>query len=514
MVLNNRQEYGAKANPSRFASSFSIEYLEKVGTLNFRALHYIAVQRCKLKFDYDGNAYVDEYRCNGNEGETQHIYISTEDRFVCASGHCDEKDFLKRLSVDDDLVVAYDYLEEAKTKVTLDPVAALIREEEELPIEEEAKVTEGEFVPGDDYDSEIKTSGLKNMSTVMEEDCTFLIENLIPDGELVVLAGSGGEGKSYVSLAIAAAISKGYGFPYTKDKKTKKPPKSVLLYTKEDSLEKILAARLRILEARKENIWASDGIIEKEGENGEIEIEIIDLSSKKGLQQLVRDIRAKNPALIIIDPATAFCGGLDLERRPHALKFLYPLAEIAKNTNVPIILIFHFNKDYSAEMLVTRIAGSAAIVDAARSVLTVIKNPDNLAQRLIVHVKGNYSEKGKSLIYEVKKDEFEQEGKKGPGRFEWLGESKINIVDINDKDRNMKAFILAVIKKEAKTEYNGYKWMLATTLAKTVAEKFGVSERTVGRCRNAMQIPYDRFDSDDGTKRSFVRLPDNFVEIK
>src|SRR4030095_10927749 len=134
-----------------------------------------------------------------------------------------------------------------------------------------------------------------------------------------------------------------------------------------------------------------------------------------GLFQLMRSIKKIKPALVIVDPATAFCGNLDLEKRPHALKFLYSLAAIAKETNVPIVLIFHFNKDYSAEMLITRIAGSAAIVDAARSALVVIKNPDNLNQRLIIHVKGNYSEKGKSLIYEVKNDEVKQGEKKGPG---------------------------------------------------------------------------------------------------
>lgn len=380
-------------------------------------------------------------------------------------------------------------------------------EEAEADVEaEQAKVDpqpiptieEEEVVRGNDFDREVEPAvfGLKRMDMIEEKDNTFLIDNLIPNGELTVLAGSGGESKSYVSLAIAAAVSRGYGFPYTKDDQTKVEPKNVLIYTKEDSLEKILAARLRILEARKDNIWATE--------------EIIDMSSEKGLQRLEEDIKAKNPALVIIDPATAYCGSLDLERRPLALKFLYPLAAIAKRVNIPIILIFHFNKDYTAESVVTRIAGSAAIVDAARSALIVIKNPDNLDQKLIVHVKGNYSEKGKSLVYEVKKDEIEQEGKKGPGKFDWKDYSEITAGDLSpNRDKELEDFITNTLSDGE---------MLSTQLNEQIKEAIeGVNGTQIHKAKVRLGITFKTggaFRKRETGKLWWNRLPKHLQKLK
>lgn len=302
------------------------------------------------------------------------------------------------------------------------------------------------------------------LSADMARENTFLIDKLIPNGELTILAGSGGESKSYASLAIAAAISRGHGFPYTKDGESKEP-KNVLVYTAEDSIAKIVIPRLIGLGAKLDNIQAVG--------------KAFNIVSKAGLKDFERHIKNAKPGLVIIDPATAYCGSLDLERRPQALSFMYPLDEIAGRYDIPFLIVFHFNKGTVAESdgIKMRISGSAAIVDAARSALVVGRNPDNPIQKAIVQVKVNYSKEGKSLLYEIGDDQKEN----SVGKFDWKGFSNITADDLSIvRDKRLESRIIELLRENGE--------MMHSILFEACRSELGVTDKQFRTAREKIGI--------------------------
>src|SRR5687767_921532 len=102
-----------------------------------------------------------------------------------------------------------------------------------------------------------------------------------------------------------------------------KEPRVVLYYIPEDPLYEVVIHRLIALKA--------------EFHNFRIQTKKFSLIGKKGLDRLRRDIDANNPAMAVIDPATAYSGSLDLEKRNQALEFVYALDDVASEFNIPII---------------------------------------------------------------------------------------------------------------------------------------------------------------------------------
>src|SRR5262245_25635043 len=148
-----------------------IEDLQREGYLNPKALHRIAVIRCKRTStdDFDGEGYVYDYTCNGSSKKTQHKYIHTDDRIVCPTNHCTERDFIKRFSIKNDLADAYDFLVVERTnhieeeEENTEETESASNNEQNKKSEQDKKVDDDEVNIGDDFDPEIKTFGLKKM---------------------------------------------------------------------------------------------------------------------------------------------------------------------------------------------------------------------------------------------------------------------------------------------------------------------------------------------------------------
>ncbi len=95
------------------------------------------------------------------------------------------------------------------------------------------------------------------MADVAPEAVRWLWLPYIPLGKLTILEGDPGVGKSWVTLAVAAAVSFGSGLPGT----TPRSPANVLLLTAEDGLGDTVRPRLDALGADVRNVFALDGLL-------------------------------------------------------------------------------------------------------------------------------------------------------------------------------------------------------------------------------------------------------------
>lgn len=261
-------------------------------------------------------------------------------------------------------------------------------------------VAELEGLTAPEYKPKESDIGLVCMADVEAEEVSWLWYPYIPKGKLTLLEGDPGIGKSWVSLAIATAISLGKGLPGTEAIE----PASVLVASAEDGLGDTIRPRLNAMVANVKNVHAIK--------------ELLDFSNG-GLGILEGYISQIHPALVIVDPLVAYIGaGVDIHRANETRAVMARLADIAERHNCAILAIRHLTKGGTLKPIY-RGLGSIDFAAACRSVLMAGCDPDNEQKRGIVQIKSNLAPKGQAIGFELR-----------DGGFYWTGESDLTAAKI------------------------------------------------------------------------------------
>lgn len=157
---------------------------------------------------------------------------------------------------------------------------------------------------------------LVSLNDIEEKEASWLVPQRMPKGQIIILAGDGGSGKTSCWCSLAAAISTGAQvfFDETPKEFFESEPQKVLFFSSEDSLEYTLKARLRKAGANFNNIFSVDLKNERFSE--------IKFNSKL-LKELIEQVK---PALIVFDPLQAFIDIISFVLRiadPIMLKEIY-----------------------------------------------------------------------------------------------------------------------------------------------------------------------------------------------
>lgn len=228
------------------------------------------------------------------------------------------------------------------------------------------------------------------LSDVEEKEPEWLVWQYIPKGQINVLAGDGGAGKTTAWCGLAAAVSSG-GQVFFEDELPegfgKGNPEKVLFFSSEDSLEYTLKARLRKAGANLNNIYSASLKDERFSQ--------IKFNSPM-LKDLIKDVK---PALVIFDPIQAFIPpDIQMGQRNAMRNCLNPLIGLGEEYGTTFLIIVHTNKRQGVYGR-NRIADSADVWDIARSVLITGTVKDNV--RYLSHEKSNYGEPGRTAIYTI-----------------------------------------------------------------------------------------------------------------
>ncbi len=273
---------------------------------------------------------------------------------------------------------------------------------------------------GWDVTDELITKGVKSLRALLEaatpvtgpvvrlfdvqsQQVEWLWERYIPLGKVTLIEGDPGLGKSWLTLAIATAISLGRGIGEG-SMSDSKPSRSLLL-SAEDGLADTIKPRLEALGANCTNIFAVN--------------EPLVLTEEGGFDQLESYVRQYQPRVVILDPLFAFTGSrMDIHRANEARAVMSRLASLADRHRCSIICVRHLTKSDNAKAAYRGI-GSIDFYAACRSVLLVGKDPNEDSRRVIVHTKHNLSPQGDSLSFTL--DE---------GQFAWTGKSDLSAEEI------------------------------------------------------------------------------------
>jgi AAA domain len=211
----------------------------------------------------------------------------------------------------------------------------------------------------------------------------------VPQGGLTVLAGEPGLGKSLLSIWLASRLSRG---------ELGSSPAASLLLTAEDARAHTVLPRLVAAGAKRERI-----VFPPPGKDG-LERSISLPDDIGYLSQLVAKAAVR---LVVFDPLVAYLPAKVNSWQDQSLRgALAPLAALAQEQGVAVLLVAHLNKGQNADPL-RRLGGSVGLAAAARSMLLLARDPDDPDgatgdMRVLAQAKSNLGLLEPSLSYRIK----------------------------------------------------------------------------------------------------------------
>lgn len=245
---------------------------------------------------------------------------------------------------------------------------------------------------------------LLRISDVEREDVKWRWSHRLPLGKLTVVSGDPGEGKSWMTMALATPISLGQPLPGDNNSY---PRANVLLLNAEDGTADTIRPRLEDMGADLTRIIQFSHVRDEGGEQ-----RWIDLS--KDIFHLESILASGSYQLVIIDPINAYLGGIDAHKDTAIRSVLGPLAALAERHNVAILVLRHLTKN-AASKTIYRGMGGIGYTAAARVEWLVGRNPDKPEERIIAIVKNNLAPPAKSVAFELR-----------DGQFFWIGDSEVS----------------------------------------------------------------------------------------
>lgn len=322
------------------------------------------------------------------------------------------------------------------------------------------------------------------LAGVEPQQVSWLWNAWIPQGCLSLCIGHAGQGKSWLSLALAAAVSRGWPLP---GDDRPREPKRALLIGAEDGLADTVRPRLDAIGADVRQITALEGVATEEGERGFV------LADVGPLEQV---LAGGDFGLVVIDPVTAFVGRIDSYKDAEVRGLLAPLAHLAHGYGVAVVAIMHLRKG-QADTALQRASGSIAWGAAARSVFAVGTDPQaqgGTTERHVLPVKHNLCPPPAGVTFSL-----------DGGRFTWGGPSQLSAQQLMAAQGGEDGGALAEAEDVLREILSG--GPVLATAALREAREAGVSEATFRRARQALGVKTDKAGF-GGSGRWALSLPD------
>ena len=277
------------------------------------------------------------------------------------------------------------------------------------------------------------------------DDTPFLWYPYIPMHEVTILAAPGGTGKGFLAALIAARLSQGLGFDALEYERCPIRQQGIrdgekvktLFLSNEDGAARI---KPRFLESNGDikclSIYDST-IMEADGVTPFLWG--IDFTTQDGLDWLRDMIDETGARLVVIDPLADFVGGRSLNAGEDVRKIISGLSAVSRQKDVAILAITHTKKKgLDAPDMLDTVAGSHELRDVARSVLMIDYDIEDektregkkkTNRRLILHVKSNHANIGKTVRYYIAAN---QDGRAG-GHFPYSDSGFSTFSDVTEE---------------------------------------------------------------------------------
>jgi len=236
---------------------------------------------------------------------------------------------------------------------------------------------------------------LVNGADLTPQPVHWLWRNWLALGKLHILAGDPGQGKTTISMSLAAIVTSGGRWPDG----SQCAPGNVLVWSGEDDAADTLLPRLLASGGDKSRVYFVSG----SRVNGELES--FDPARDMAALQ-IEAARIGNVRLIIVDPVVSAVTG-DSHKNTETRRALQPLVELAASMNAALVGITHLSKGGQGVDPVKRVVGSIAFSAVARVVLVAgkVESEGCDERRILVRGKSNVGPDEGGFEYRLEQSE-------------------------------------------------------------------------------------------------------------
>jgi len=307
---------------------------------------------------------------------------------------------------------------------------------------------------------------LQRMSDVTPQAIEWLWDGYIALGKLSIIDGDPGLGKSTLTLDLAARVSAAAPMPDG----SAGVAGGVVLLSAEDGLADTVLPRLQAMGADVERVVALSSSNGPDGERPPTLPEDVPV-----IAQAIDQVHAR---LVVIDPVVAFLSGsVNSWSDQHARRALAPVAKLAEEKNVAVLLVRHLNKKPGQPALY-RGGGSIGIVGAARAGFLVAPDPGEPDRRVLAALKNNLGPLPPSLAFRIKAAPNGSAYLVWDGVAEWMADDLLAEPDPSPELDKAKSFLRDLLRDGP----------VPTETANTAAEHAGISRRTLKRARKELGV--------------------------
>ncbi|MGI8851890.1 MAG: AAA family ATPase [Methyloceanibacter sp.] len=211
-------------------------------------------------------------------------------------------------------------------------------------------------------------------------------EPFIPLAMTTAMFGDGGIGKSTIVLDIIARLTANKRMPLCKGEALSG---SALILTKEDDMNRVVRPRLEAAGADLTKVHVPGYDVPDDPKEFDTHVDL-----NKCIAELEKQIiKHGDVRIIVLDPASDFCGKVDPNEEKPVRDFLTPLTSLARRYDIALVIIIHVNKD-QMQAAHHRGLGSVAWRNVPRSAVLVADDPDTGGRKLMVQTKTNLTEFG------------------------------------------------------------------------------------------------------------------------
>ncbi|MBQ7859869.1 MAG: AAA family ATPase, partial [Faecalibacterium sp.] len=217
----------------------------------------------------------------------------------------------------------------------------------------------------------------------------WLVDGLLPLGELSVIGADGGTGKGMLVSQLIACVTTGKANPFFPTFCGN--PSPVLVFSGEDDLAKVIKPRamaagadlklLRVVEASEYHMATGKRLL-------------------LGSSEFIAIVREARPKLIIVDPLQSFLdGSVEMSARNEMRSVAIPFQGVCREIEAAGIDVMHTNKrgNVSGRM---RLADSSDMWDMARSVL-MLGRDSGTGLIYASHEKSSYAKPANTVMFRI-----------------------------------------------------------------------------------------------------------------
>lgn len=223
-----------------------------------------------------------------------------------------------------------------------------------------------------------------SMADVEEKSLSWIWYPYLARGELTIIEGDPGLGKSYLAQMVASSICDGKALPSSRSRKTKG---KVAYFDLENSGATVTKPRLVDNNiAHPENFYKDE--------------EPFSVDDEDECEEVLEALERLKPVLVVFDTVNTYIGKADTGNAAQSTQAMQFFRDVAVRFNCAVIVIRHLTKS-TKEKALYRGQGSIAFTGLARIVVTIGLDPDDGETRIIGMTKNNFTRPAKLLAYYI-----------------------------------------------------------------------------------------------------------------